>query len=594
MREHKIRAIGGICALLMIFLVVLGLTGNKAEAASSVNPSVYSDDYGYQTLDTNEQQAYTKILAQVLAYDQSSDNATKKTYGAGRVIYVIPGVEVTAYGLGIDSIYDVMFALISDNPELFWIDNFSYSFAQASQYVNTVNVTVLPEYAVGKARLTCKQQLQKELLSYTTVIDTLKASNCSQVDLELAIHNKLIANADYAYNSGTTTGSSETWAHTIAGIFINKKAVCEGYSKAFQLLANYAGLNAIYVVGDAGGDHAWNYIELDGKWYALDVTWDDQPSLNGGVNYDYFNFNNCFFNGYAVGLPSHTVDAVGTFGMYPVPELTTDMSYWYYVQYGLYVTDADVENGTSFIACLVHAIQEGERRGDYYIRLKGASSAVFEKIRSMYPLNKYAAVERASSDTVTYSLVGNETFISGGNQFNFMVLRENVGSKSVKYSVTGITDKTYTGKPITQKAVVKAGKKTLVQNLNYKVKYQANIKIGTAKITIQGIGKYTSLSITKNFKILPSKVTNLKITSKQKGKITISYKKVAKATGYKIMTSTKKDSGYKLLKKTSSSRLTKGNRKSRQVLYIKVAAYRTVKGKVYQSGYCRPRRVVVK
>ncbi len=29
------------------------------------------------------------------------------------------------------------------------------------------------------------------------------------------------------------------------------------------------------VTGTAQSDHAWNQVELDGKWYLVDLTWDD-------------------------------------------------------------------------------------------------------------------------------------------------------------------------------------------------------------------------------------------------------------------------------------------------------------------------------
>jgi transglutaminase/protease-like cytokinesis protein 3 len=40
-------------------------------------------------------------------------------------------------------------------------------------------------------------------------------------------------------------------------------------------------------------NHEWNYVQLDGKWYAIDVTWDD-PIIQGGgyltnsLKYKYF------------------------------------------------------------------------------------------------------------------------------------------------------------------------------------------------------------------------------------------------------------------------------------------------------------------
>jgi hypothetical protein len=56
-------------------------------------------------------------------------------------------------------------------------------------------------------------------------------------------------------------------------------AVCEGYSKAFQLLADKLGLTTMTVFGTAAPSleaHAWNYVLMDdGKWYAVDTTWND-------------------------------------------------------------------------------------------------------------------------------------------------------------------------------------------------------------------------------------------------------------------------------------------------------------------------------
>ena len=31
-------------------------------------------------------------------------------------------------------------------------------------------------------------------------------------------------------------------------------------------------------------NHAWNYVQLDGNWYAIDCTWDDPVSTSGWVS----------------------------------------------------------------------------------------------------------------------------------------------------------------------------------------------------------------------------------------------------------------------------------------------------------------------
>ena len=69
-------------------------------------------------------------------------------------------------------------------------------------------------------------------------------------------------------------------------------------------------------------------------------------------------------------------------------------------------------------------------------------------------------------------------------------------------SVTGLGAKVYTGKAIKPSPVVKMGSTVLKRKVDYKVTYKANKNIGTAKLTIKGIGKYKG-SISKTFKAIP-------------------------------------------------------------------------------------------
>ncbi|QAY68126.1 transglutaminase domain-containing protein [Paenibacillus protaetiae] len=53
-------------------------------------------------------------------------------------------------------------------------------------------------------------------------------------------------------------------------------AVCQGYSLLGYRMLQEAGLTALIAEGKVNtGDHAWNMVKLDGKWYHLDLTWDD-------------------------------------------------------------------------------------------------------------------------------------------------------------------------------------------------------------------------------------------------------------------------------------------------------------------------------
>lgn len=78
---------------------------------------------------------------------------------------------------------------------------------------------------------------------------------------------------------------------TAYGALVLKKCVCAGYARAFQLLLLMSGIDARYVTGDGDGEpHAWNKVKIEGKWYNVDVTWDDPtPDKKGQIGYSYLN-----------------------------------------------------------------------------------------------------------------------------------------------------------------------------------------------------------------------------------------------------------------------------------------------------------------
>lgn len=78
------------------------------------------------------------------------------------------------------------------------------------------------------------------------------------------------------------------------GALVEGTAVCEGYAKAFKMLCDAADIPCVIVTGTGftsktakeGENHMWNYVQMeDGKWYALDATWNDQPD---GIRRDFF------------------------------------------------------------------------------------------------------------------------------------------------------------------------------------------------------------------------------------------------------------------------------------------------------------------
>jgi len=86
---------------------------------------------------------------------------------------------------------------------------------------------------------------------------------------------------------------------TVYGAFVEAKGVCEAYSRAYKYILDDMGIENILVTGTAvnstgaSEEHMWNYVKVNGNWYAVDVTWDD-PIITGGgeltqeLKYKYF------------------------------------------------------------------------------------------------------------------------------------------------------------------------------------------------------------------------------------------------------------------------------------------------------------------
>ena len=123
------------------------------------------------------------------------------------------------------------------------------------------------------------------------------------------VHNLLVSIIEYE------DASNNTNQFTIYGALHDRKAVCEGYARAFKYLMEQINVLCVLVSGTATNSqgetetHAWNYIQISNQWYAVDVTWDDPVVVGGGevtvdMMYQYF------LKGSETFFTNHTEDGV--------------------------------------------------------------------------------------------------------------------------------------------------------------------------------------------------------------------------------------------------------------------------------------------
>lgn len=99
----------------------------------------------------------------------------------------------------------------------------------------------------------------------------------TEYERALWLHDWLVDNCSYDY-SFLYCGPE--------GALARGKGTCEAYHRAYTMLLNRVGIANGRMEGNG---HVWTAVRIDGKWYQVDVTWDDNGySYRTYENYIYF------------------------------------------------------------------------------------------------------------------------------------------------------------------------------------------------------------------------------------------------------------------------------------------------------------------
>lgn len=93
------------------------------------------------------------------------------------------------------------------------------------------------------------------------------------------VHNYIINNTKYD-KARADKNIIKYYSTNAYGALIEHYGLCGGYTDAMAIFLNRYNIPNFKVVSE---NHIWNAVELDGKWYHLDLTWDD-PVLTDGTD----------------------------------------------------------------------------------------------------------------------------------------------------------------------------------------------------------------------------------------------------------------------------------------------------------------------
>ncbi len=310
------------------------------------------------------------------------------------------------------------------------------------------------------------------------------ATDGSEYVMALWLHDWLLDQLEY--------DNTLTWASAEAAL-TRHMGTCQAYTNAYTKLLNAAGIENAET-RDTYDGHTWNAVKLDGQWYQVDCTWDD----NDDTKYYGFDARHLYF-----GLTDElmTVAHKGHAKIYTADGYatrSTSLADNYYVSSGL----------------------AAEWAGEYVARIQAKLDAR-EKSFSIASDNAYnpPSIIGIQNAVVAYAMGQRDWTTADGAEVGLTatanVVTESNSKWSAMYDFTATyaaidasrakveaTDQVWTGKALMPEVTVTFGNKTLVNGTDYTVKYENNTAVGTAKAAVTFKGNYKGAA-TGTFAVKP-------------------------------------------------------------------------------------------
>lgn len=149
---------------------------------------------------------------------------------------------------------------------------------------NNVKISYGGDYKIG---ITINRAYtQDEINEINNKVDKILSENVNNnmppKEKIRAIHDYIINHTEYDKLKYENKNDDTYKSNTAYGVLIEGYGTCNGYADAMEIFLDK--MNIInYKISNE--EHIWNLVYLDGKWYHLDLTWDD-PISDININRD--------------------------------------------------------------------------------------------------------------------------------------------------------------------------------------------------------------------------------------------------------------------------------------------------------------------
>ena len=406
-------------------------------------------------------------------------------------------------------------------------------------------------FADSKARAQYTQQIFSKLDSLVNIVNG-ESSDAAKIRKAMV----LVMNMNiYAFSKDSRAASgavkpvyNEQYDQSLYSSIMLGYSVCAGYAKAMQAILSSCGIHIVTATSyntKASTGHAWNYVYMNGAWYQVDATWEDNDSMHYNAQ---------------------------------------DGSY----QPDVWVRDNTIDNFTD------HFYLISDSRMDYYDSqqsVSGMHQAIYYYTNLInFPVCNANYPSRSGYITADFTDYRSDFT----RKYSVTPIVANAANAKFKLVASNLEYNGMEQRPAVR--VVVNGR--VLSSYYFTAAYPASSKaIGTYKVKIKLRNGYSG-SKTLSYNIT-SKKTKLSSVKAGHGSIKVKWKKVKKQnTGYQIIISTNKN-----FKKGNKKVLVKGSKKSSKTVnglksgrkyFVKVRTYKTVGGKKIFSDWSNKKTVRVR
>ena len=388
--------------------------------------------------------------------------------------------------------------------------------------------------------------------------------------------------------------------YTAYAALINGTAVSQGYTALYYKLLDNMGINSI-VVSTEIGNHKWNLVEYDGKWYHVDTARNDRNDsviyrksnflfgkrdyISTGHNYTDLTVNSkdpiSNYNIAYYGINLNPKVRINNFTVtFSEKKSTLNWKVPTGVD-GINIKDADTDkllghftkNQTSMTFPKV-IIGKTYNFEIYSWKLVNGEKqySVPTKLTVIPKLNVVTGVRATSAGDNYINISWNK--YPKTNVTGYKVYKYNPSKKRYEYyKKTTSTSCKVTGLKTSNNYMFKVIEYLKVNGKEYNGKESVVFKAGTS-----------------------TKVPTINKLYTKKKKVTINWKKVSGASGYEVYMKTSSKGSYKKIKTATSktTKYTKSKLKKGKKCWFKIRTYRVVNGKKVYSPYSKVKSIKVK